>query len=259
MKLRTKWVILAVTAVLLTCALAVMVHVFLPPPLPPDGAEQLRNAAANGDLKRVAAELAAGAPIDGRGKHGATPLCVAAREAQVDVVEYLIGRGADPNDGCLVYAMGRRQLETARFLLDKGARPSASALVAAVYNGEVGCVELLVSRGADVDELGKIGGHAMTALHAAARRGHTDLASYLIAAGATVDSRDHFGYTPLHYASIAGQKGVVLLLISEGADVNARTQDGLSPLDYAIKRGHDEIAKILQGSNRVSPPTRRSE
>ena len=59
--------------------------------------ESLLQAAQVGDLPRVLALLAAGAPCDARSAEGATALMLAAHAGKLDVVRALIAAGADVN------------------------------------------------------------------------------------------------------------------------------------------------------------------
>ena len=82
-------------------------------------------------------------------------------------------------------------------------------------------------------------------LRHAAQRGDAAEVARMIRAGANVNSRDTYGYTPLWFAVYYGHLPVVeLLLVAPGIDVNqesART----TPLQTAIQRDNDEIALRL--------------
>lgn len=63
---------------------------------PPLAAELMTYAAASGDLRTVRAFLEAGTPVDARDRRG-TALHAAATQAELEVMAYLIARGADVN------------------------------------------------------------------------------------------------------------------------------------------------------------------
>ena len=60
------------------------------------GAQQLRNAAADGKVNKVRL-LAAGADVNAAGADGQTALILAAGEGDLSIVELLLAAGADVN------------------------------------------------------------------------------------------------------------------------------------------------------------------
>ena len=76
-------------------------------------------------------------------------------------------------------------------------------------------------------------GRRHTPLHWAARYGHADIAATLIAAGADLEAKSHFGgglQTPLHWAAEYGHADIAAALIAAGAEVNPKANDGHTPL-----------------------------
>ena len=84
-----------------------------------------------------------------------------------------------------------------------------------------------------------------TAMHAAAKGGHSDILLLLLEHDADVDSRDWENATSLHWASDRGTLSVGQYLLDHGADVDARDIRGLTPLFDAAREGHVEFAQIL--------------
>jgi len=80
----------------------------------------------------------------------------------------------------------------------------------------------------------------------AAKQGDIRAVRLFIAAGADVNAKDSYGYTPLHRAAYNRQKEIAELLIAKGADVNAKTDDGDTPLDWAINFKKTETADLLR-------------
>ncbi len=88
-----------------------------------------------------------------------------------------------------------------------------------------------------------------TPLHCATWKGHVDMVTYLVGAGADVNAHnrnDHWGTTPLHAAAHANQSAIVQLLIEHGADVNARDMNGMTPLHHTTFHKARAAARILQ-------------
>jgi hypothetical protein len=84
-----------------------------------------------------------------------------------------------------------------------------------------------------------------TAMHAATKRGNTNILSLLLEHDVDVDSRDEGGGTSLHFASYGGTLSVGQYLLDHGADINARDRDGMTPLFDAARQGHVEFAQML--------------
>lgn len=84
-----------------------------------------------------------------------------------------------------------------------------------------------------------------TALHVAARIGHSNVVSLLVDVGAIVDAADYNERTALHLACQRDQVDCVLLLLMHGADINAADCDGNTPLHMCASNGHDRCAKVV--------------
>ena len=124
-----------------------------------------------------------------------------------------------------------------------------SPLADAAMRGDVAGVRTLVAERADVN---LPQGDGMTALHWAARRGNSEMASAVLEAGANVKAVTRLGsYTPLHLAAQDGHDGVVRALLARGADAGAMTSTGAVPLHFAAASGNvATIALLLErGAN----------
>jgi len=80
-------------------------------------------------------------------------------------------------------------------------------------------------------------------IHEAAANGNIEAVKQHIAAGADVNAKDNWGWTPLHYAALKGHKEIAELLIAKGADVNAVGDLGRTPLDLAYAETADLLRK----------------
>ena len=123
------------------------------------------------------------------------------------------------------------------------ARGPESPIADAAMRGDVATVRSLIARRADVNAPQ---GDGMTALHWAADRGDSVLATELLRAKADVRLRTRIGgYTPLHIATRTGNPAVVRALIAAGSDVKATTSSGATPLHFAAAAGNADVVRAL--------------
>lgn len=164
---------------------------------------RLYQAASQGEPGRIAELVAAGARVDAVIPGDGSALIGAARQGHLAAVDALLERGADVNlavkgDGSPLIAAARGgHADVVARLIERGAAidlvvpDDENALIQASAHGRLAIARLLVGRGADVNARtwaerdGKDGaGEWRTALAMARRGGHTDVAAYLVTAGA---------------------------------------------------------------------------
>lgn len=164
-------------------------------------AQKLMAAIKANDVAAVRGLLAAGAPVDGRTlamgtlDDDYTPLGLAARDGQVEIVAVLLDAGADI-----------RQLNGPM---------RATAGHEAGYMGNADVARLLTrhcsgARALDINAQGDYNGY--TALHDAVWRGHLETAQVLIEAGADPSLKSHAGQTAYQLARRHGHEDLARLL-----------------------------------------------
>jgi len=117
----------------------------------------------------------------------------------------------------------------------------------AVKNGDLATViELLKS---DPSLVSIRDAEASTPLHYAAWKGHAEIVTTLLDAGADIhahNQNDHWGTTPLHAAAHGNNRAAAEVLIARGADVNAVRATGAgTPLDETKAHNATAAAKVL--------------
>ncbi|CAG0906945.1 unnamed protein product, partial [Darwinula stevensoni] len=164
--------------------------------------------AATGEIASLL--LNAGAEVDARDKYGYTPLYRAARDDRRDVASVLQHHNAN------LYAASRHgwtplHTKLLRFL-DLNI---TLELTHSDYDWKSGLKRSAKDRTKAEDRKQR------TPLHLAATG---EIASLLLNAGAEVDARDKYGYTPLHRAARDGRRDVASVLLHHNANVHAASR-----------------------------------
>lgn len=178
--------------------------------------------------------------------------------ADVAIVTLLLNWKADPNS-CTQYeqrtplqlAIKRNNLDMIQVLLKHGADPnlvrSRTCLQMAVDNGDLMLVKLLLDHRAEPDLVSREDEH--TPLQTAARDGNKEIAELLLAHGANVNAPpfSNSGATALQFAAIGGYLGIAFLLLGYQVDVNAAGApiNGRTALEGAAEHGRIDMIKML--------------
>jgi ankyrin repeat protein len=90
-------------------------------------------------------------------------------------------------------------------------------------------------------------------MHAASLKIPEELLRLLAKSKDGIDQADDDGWTALHIAASCGLQDNVSILCDAGANPFFKNKDKETPLDIAIKRGHLEIAVLLQKAEKEAP------
>ncbi|KAM3472159.1 hypothetical protein MY5147_005452 [Beauveria neobassiana] len=214
-----------------------------------EGQTALQAACGGGHLEVVERLLGAGADVNTAvTKHsGQTALQAASGAGHLEVVERLIDAGADVN-------AATAEVKQLRALQEVSSSGHLEGVVDdhldRVLDGHLEVVERLLIAKADADASG-LENEGLTALQVASKRGHLQVVDFLLGAGADVnaDAAPLEGLTALQAASSGGHVTVVERLLYAGADVNApgAVVEGLTALQAASSGGYFQVVDFLLG------------
>lgn len=161
-------------------SIAAIFVLFLLPACKTDDGKALHQAIQKGDLSQVESLIKKGANIEARGEHDFTPLHTAAHGRNIEIVRYLVSKGADVNavkkagnaGTPIGWAILNDDLVMAKFLKEHGAKVSQkfwpSELWKAIRTGNPEMVEwVLEQEGINPNLPDEVDGD--TALHQAVR------------------------------------------------------------------------------------------
>jgi ankyrin repeat protein len=201
----------------------------------------LMAACLSGDLDVVRFLVDRGADVKARNRLGFTALHGAALSGDAVMVGLLLDRGADPN---------------AKVVLSEPADDISTPLLTVAHRGDATVVQRLLERGADVNVQG--GQFARSALLCAATTGSDETVRLLLARGAKVDGQDWAGRNPLQWARTRGPTAIVKRLQAAGAPEGpdarppAKARPGHQALGAgSVRRALARSLPLLQRSGQV--------
>lgn len=213
----------------------------------------LRAAVMTGDLQLVKLLCDSGAQVETRNiwTSGETALQSAARKGQVDIVKYLLSRGANVNadtgrDGKTVLqaAASTGIWDLVELVLEHNPTDVCAAAVTAIDAGHDKVAMALINRGIELDRpIGE------TPLQAASRTGEKELVRTLVGMNANVNAKPngYYGMTALQGAARCGNLEVVRFLVEKGANINAPPAilGGMTALQAAARGGNLQVVQYL--------------
>ncbi len=152
-------------------------------------------------------------------------------------------------DNKLIKAIKENNLALVKQLLDEGAslstpfdKQKATALHVAAKAGHTEIAQLLIEKGANIEATTL---KKMTPLHYAVGNKNYEVAQLFIKHKANINAKSSEGGCPLHLATNLGLLKVVQLLITNNAIIDAVNYDGATPLHFAAHQEHFEVAQLL--------------
>jgi ankyrin repeat protein len=197
--------------------------------------ESLFNAISNNNINLVKKCLANGIPVNSYNSKGDTALSVAAMNGSIEVMKYLLEKGA------YVEGQGMANPVTRRL--------SCTPLQNAARYNAVNAMELLLANGANINLYDT---SFRTPLFYAVNSNSEKAAEYLLSKNAKIEI---YGYneddmfraivSPLHIAIENNLAKLAISMINKINDVNMYDSEGRSLLYFAIQQGNMEIINLL--------------
>ena len=135
--------------------------------------------------------------------------------------------------------------EVTHLMRDDDVEPSLAHLLEAAEAGDLRTTVAMIDSGAvDLDGVEAVDRYS--AMLTASEAGHVDVVAALVAAGASVETRDSYGRTPLYAAAVAGRLEVVTFLTNKaGADVGALDNERRTPFWACCAVRNMLVARVL--------------
>ncbi len=189
-------------------------------------ADKIHDAVRSGDSENVKTLLQSHPEwLNSPDQNQKTPLHTALESGHTEIATYLIELGAD---------------------IDLKDKDEAAPLHNAAYLGSLEIVNLLLKKGAAALNDGNFRGQ--TPLHFACERGHPEVATRLLDAGADMEARDMVGRTPLITTALSRNMEIAKDLVNRGADINAGVKRGAATyttLSAVAMYGFKDLVDLL--------------
>lgn len=184
---------------------------------------------------------------------GLTPLYYAIIDDNLEVVKFLIEKGAEliVNEEYSIHCAAmygslkilKYFFDQGYFQLDESDGMCEDCLTYAIKHDQLSIIKYLIGEDVSVDSLDD--DEIMHLFYYAFEPGSLDIAQYLVRNLNGVNLRSEGGESLLHYAAMYGSSDIVEYLVQNGANVNLPDHDGKSPLYYAATSGNLDIVKYL--------------
>ncbi|XP_026385317.1 ankyrin-2-like [Papaver somniferum] len=208
------------------------------------GESPFYHAVLGGNINIVDYLLGKGANPNTSNTNGATPLHYAAQKGYTEILTRLLSRGVNVNGSC--------EDGTLTPLAVAGA--TLSPLDVAANNGQIEAIQILLDHNADVSKPNLMSCRSFTSLALSIKSGLPQslrCIELLLEAGADPDGGS-YGVTPLIVATCKGLTEIIRRLIQAGANPDVTNCFGLTPLEIAArKRNHHDVEILFPVTSRI--------
>jgi ankyrin repeat protein len=185
---------------------------------------ELYKAAEHNDLSTAQKALAEGADVNVSNLQGVTPLLLAVKNLNTNMVNLLLKSSADPNK----------------------VSADSSPVHEAVKRKSAQILEILLNAKGNINLQADFG---KTPLHMAIQGNTKDIIDVLLKRNADYKAKTQSGVTCLHFACAEGDKDMVQKFLNMGLNINEQNGNGKSPLHIAAEKNHLDVIKTLLMAN----------
>lgn len=216
----------------------------------------LFDAIADRKIEEVKAILPQVKNFEDKNFWGDTPLTLAIKKGDIDIVKAVVDGGANPmavtkkEENMFYFAVKENKTDIAKYFAEKGVDVKKEdklgdfPLLTATEERNIEIVKLILEKGENPDRETKKYERAM---RVAMRMKSVDIVKLLIENKADVNKPyDDKKNTLLHTAVDYKNDTIIEILIKSGADINAKNVDGKTPIDIAAKRDENGTVFLLK-------------
>ena len=230
-------------------------------------AEEIHDVVIQGDLQKVI-ELIKKNPelLNSKDQLGRTPLHWATRGVHLEIIKYLVSKGAEINckDNMNVIPLHsiavRGHTEAAKFLILHGADINAidktnnTSLSYALSRNFKEIVSILIENKVKIPTIGQ---YSKDLLHRAASSGYSNLVELMIKKGVDISTLNSNGGILLHSAASGGVLVALEFMLKKGYKVDGKNRYFLTPLHLAvINQKENAVGFLVKNSADINLPTR---
>ena len=205
-------------------------------------------AARNGNIEIVRLLISYGAEVDHYNKEKSA-LHQACKHGHYTIVVELINARATIFGDCLVTASFGAHKNIVKLLLQHGANPNHvcmhgnTALYWAVYNNRIDIIKILIQYGVNINVRHNF--TKGTVLYRAIEKGYIKVVELLLKHNINVNIVDHYDNKPLHFAASEGRYNIIKLLLKNDININQHNANRMTPLDFACYYNHLRCVNLL--------------
>jgi len=185
----------------------------------------LYRSAEENNLAEVQAAVTAGADVNTSNLQGVTPLLLAVKNGNQNMVQFLLKSNADVN------------------MISSDSSPIHEA----IRQHSAPILEILLSNKAANVNLPSDGGK--TPVHFAILEKQTELLDLLLRKGADAKCKSITGSGCLHFAVVEGDRAMIERFVPISGGINEQNNNGKTPLHVAAEKGNIDAVKVLLNNN----------